>query len=324
MDKLDFKKYAYSLSAERLRLTIFPTERCNFRCTYCWENHEQGTMSQTTVEAIKKLLSYRAPTLKALDIEWFGGEPLLAAHIIADLSAHIQRLLTAYPALRYSAGITTNGYLLNDAALSKFCGLGITNYRIGLDGAPEFHNATRKLATNEATFESIWSNLLRAKASCLDFSITLSINFFPDNYSQAILPLLKRIEETFGEDKRFFLYFKAIQRLGGKNDKQISCITSREENDIIHQLKQFVKTQQIIEFNPVDYVCFAAEPNAMIIRANGDINKCIVALNAPYNNVGNLNADGTVSIDSEKFLAWSKGFQQLDTLCIRCPNKFMK
>ena len=325
INKSWIEKYAFSLSSERLKLTILPTEKCNFRCTYCWEDYQQGTMSQITANAIKKFLSHRIEKLKVLNINWFGGEPLLANSIVTDISAHIHQLITKYPNLIYTGGMTTNGYLLNEITLNKLCSIGIKKYNIGLDGIPEFHNKTRKLANNNETFDTIWNNLLSAKASSLDYSITLNINFFSDNYLYAVLPLLKLIDASILDDKRFSLYFKAIRRLGGINDTQIKNVMPEEEEHIISQLKQHVMNkQQIINFNPSDYVCYAAEPNAMVIRANGDINKCIVALNALYNKVGKLNADGTMSIDSQKFLAWSKGFQPLNTSYLSCPNNFMK
>jgi uncharacterized protein len=325
MDESLIKKYILSLSSERLKLTILPTEKCNFRCTYCWEDYQKGTMSQETVDAIKCLLNNRIKKLKILNLNWFGGEPLLEEDIVLDISDHIQQLISNYPNLIFTGGMTTNGYFLNDVTLKKLCKVGIKNYNIGLDGIAEFHNETRKLANNKETFDIIWNNLITAKKSSLDYSITLNINFFSDNYKHAIFPLLELIDNTLLEDSRFLLYFKAIRRLGGKNDEKIKHVAIEEEISIINRLKKQIKNiQQVINFNPSDYVCYASETNTMVIRANGDINKCIVALNSPYNNVGHLNSDGTVSIDRKKFLEWSKGFEPLNTSFLSCPNNFLK
>ena len=318
------EKYAASLSTNRLKLTILPTEQCNFRCVYCHEDYQQGAMSQVTVNAIKNLLNHRVANLKMLNIGWFGGEPTLVESIVADISGHIQNLLKMYPNIVYTDGMSTNGYLLDERLLKKFCDLDIRYYQISLDGTPENHNRTRILANEKETFNTIWNNLLAAKVTNLDFSIIIRVHFFVDSYTE-LIPLLQQIDEFFLIDKRFKIFLKAIQRLGSKNDTNIKCIMPDEEIKIKNYLQQYISNkQQIFDIDVSTFVCYAAEPNAMIIRSNGDINKCTVVSNAPYNKVGKLNPDGTLSIDSKKFLAWSKGFQNKDTSCLNCPNQYMK
>ncbi|MDR0306515.1 MAG: radical SAM protein [Chitinispirillales bacterium] len=324
MDVALLKKYANSLTNEKLRLIILPTEDCNFRCSYCWENFNHGIMSPENVEAIKVLLTNRAKGLKLLEIEWFGGEPLVAKDIVFDISDHIRQLKTEYPQLVYRGAMTTNGYLLNLKTSGRLCESGIKEYRIVLDGTEKFHDATRKLANGGGTFNIIWDNLVALKKSDLDFSIRLNINFLLNNYSQAVPPLLQLINKTFQGDNRFFLFFKAVQRLGGKNDCLIEKVNREEENLIIDELCRLVETQKVIRYVPKNDVCFAAELNTMVIRANGDINKCVIALKDECNNVGKLNTDGTMTIDQQKFLNWSKGFDPLDELYLRCPYKVIK
>ncbi|TOB11935.1 radical SAM protein, partial [Vibrio parahaemolyticus] len=72
---------AESLSPRGLQLIIFPTEKCNFRCTYCYEKFEVGRMSNELIQGIKKFLEVRIPELDRLVISWFGGEPLLAKEV---------------------------------------------------------------------------------------------------------------------------------------------------------------------------------------------------------------------------------------------------
>ena len=77
-----------SLSSSSCELIILPTEKCNFRCTYCYEDFAIGKMKIETVEAIKKFISARAPSLKFLTLSWFGGEPLLARDVIINIAKH--------------------------------------------------------------------------------------------------------------------------------------------------------------------------------------------------------------------------------------------
>jgi len=56
-----------------LKLTLFPTEQCNFRCTYCYEDFEIGRMSPDTIEGVKALIDTRARELTELHVSWFNA-----------------------------------------------------------------------------------------------------------------------------------------------------------------------------------------------------------------------------------------------------------
>jgi uncharacterized protein len=317
------EKYKEFLSTNRLKLILLPTEKCNFRCFYCYENYQHGAMSKEMAEGVKRFLTHKTETIKLLDVEWFGGEPTLAKDIVIDISKHIQ-LLAKKQNFTYVASMTTNGYLLNKTMLNNYCNVGINSFQITLDGTPENHNITRILANGKKTFDTIWNNLQSAKETNLNFTILLRLHYFLDTYTD-IVPLIQHVDETFLIDKRFMITFKPIRRWGSKNDDQIKSINDPENDKIQKYLKLFVtKKESILHIDTSAFVCPAAHTNAMIIRSNGDINKCTLVLNEAYNNVGKLNSDGTITLDVQKFLAWSKGFETLDTEWFRCPNKFMK
>ena len=324
MDNEVLYKYRRSLSNERFRLTILPTEECNFRCSYCWEKYRHGKMRKPVVEGIKKLLSYRFPGLKLLEIEWFGGEPLLAGDIITDVSSHIQQLGGEYPRVVCKGGITTNGYLLDLKTFERLYRLGVEKYSICLDGLSEWHDRTRILANGQGTFNTIINNLVAIKQTSLDFKMTITVNFVRKNYLETVVPLLDYLSPLIAGDDRFSLFFKSIQRLGGKNDCEIEPVDPNEESEISRKLEEHVNGIRVVRFDPANHVCYAAEPNAMVLRANGDINKCIVALDEAWNKVGRINPDGTLRVDNEKYMLWSKGFQPLDTAYLKCPRKFIK
>ena len=67
-----------ALADDKLELTLFPTEHCNFRCTYCYEDFSIGRMTPEIVNAVKRLIEIRSDDLHDLYISWFGGEPLVA------------------------------------------------------------------------------------------------------------------------------------------------------------------------------------------------------------------------------------------------------
>src|SRR2546426_838955 len=79
------------LRNDHLHLILFPTEQCNFRCTYCYEDFAIGRMTAATVASIKRLIDRRLRGLRSLVVSWFGGEPLLARAVVEEISQHIVR-----------------------------------------------------------------------------------------------------------------------------------------------------------------------------------------------------------------------------------------
>ena len=112
MSKDFLKNAAQALNTERCKLILFPTEKCNFRCLYCYEDHVGEKMSSDTISSIKKFLVKKIPLLKLFELEWFGGEPLLAKDIVIDITNFAQNLCNQY-GVKFVSVMTTNGYLLD-------------------------------------------------------------------------------------------------------------------------------------------------------------------------------------------------------------------
>lgn len=310
---------AAALDERRLNLIVFPTEKCNFRCTYCYENFALGRMPEWVVKAIKSLIEKRLSTLGFLDISWFGGEPLLVKETVLELSRYIFDASRSFPNLKYAANMTTNGYLLEAPLFMELCNLGITTYQISLDGFQETHDATRHLANGEGSFKRIWSNLLAIKNTPCNANIILRIHFTSQTGEQ-LNPLIEKINNAFGDDNRFKVYFKAIEQLGGANDSKLDMFSCEEEKNRVKDYleKKLLTPEKAIDYNQ-NYVCYAAKANSLAIRANGRIAKCTVALNNPVNDIGTLCPDGTVQLDQEKLRPWLTGLLTLDKDTLACP-----
>lgn len=99
-----------------LVLTILPTGKCNFKCSYCFESDKSFFRTAMTMEkqnALLKFVQKVIPKHKSLTIGWFGGEPLLEPQIIKYLSENLIRMCNAR-FLPYSSEITTNGFFLDE------------------------------------------------------------------------------------------------------------------------------------------------------------------------------------------------------------------
>jgi uncharacterized protein len=318
---LAIEQMASSFDAGYLNLFLLPTERCNFRCTYCYEDFNIGRMRPAVSAGVKALISTRFSELHTLEISWFGGEPLVAKSIIEDISLHIKHLGKS-KLINYKANITTNGYLLDLATATRLRELGITFYQISLDGPPEVHDVSRVRTDGSGTFARIWSNLLDLKKSSLDIKIVLRVHFSPETY-KSLDSLIDAINHEFGGDDRFAVFFKAVERLGGPNDSSIPTFNLEQKNHVKNQLID--KIDRSLQTYDVTgscetYICYASKPNSFVIRANGDVAKCTVALYDEGNRVGKLLTNGEIVIDQEKLRWWMRGFGSLKEEELTCPH----
>jgi uncharacterized protein len=311
---------AAALSPKFLNLIILPTEKCNFRCTYCYEDFAVGRMKSPTVQAIKKLIARRVPELQHLSLSWFGGEPLLAKAVVQEIGSFAHDLCVEH-GVHFESGFTTNGYLLTPELVEYFASISHRDYQITLDGDEVWHNKTRVLANRGPTFERIWSNLTGFKDVKVDFKVCLRLHIHRDNI-ESQKRLYERLQSEILTDKRFSSYFHKVSNLS--TDWTISeTVLDRKDYleaiDYIMGPRDKTPSEPISEEHLDGYICYAAKPNSLMIRANGDLGKCTVALADDRNHIGHINEDGTLDISNPKLQKWFSGFANMSEQTLGCP-----
>jgi uncharacterized protein len=68
-------------------------------------------------------------------------------------------------------------------------------------------------------------------------------------------------------------------------------------------------------------VCYACKSNAFLIRSDGRVGKCTVALNKDYNTVGVLGDDGSVRMNESRLRKWTDALYTLDPAVLACPAR---
>ncbi|MGW8365713.1 radical SAM protein [Streptomyces wedmorensis] len=311
------KEFTTSFRNDRLHLILLPTEQCNFRCTYCYEDFAIGRMAPEVVSGIKNLIDRRAPELRRLQLSWFGGEPMLGRRIIEDVAAHARRAQERYEGLSYESDMTTNGYMLDGGTAEHLAGLGIRAYQISLDGPDEYHDRTRVRADGKETFQQIWRNLLSVRECSAPVRMLLRIHLTPEN--MPVMPeFLTRIRDTFLDDSRFSVFLKRVVRLGGPNDETMDVLESDDPKiaDLKKLLVQGGSSERV--FAPEE-VCYAARANSLLVRADGRLGKCTVALSDPANTIGRLLPDGSLEVDNPRLRPWLQGWESRDPELNACP-----
>ena len=137
---------------------------CNMSCLYCFAG--KGTFwgnkvylkEETGRKAIDFLLEHSG-SRRNLEIDFFGGEPLLNYHIIEYL-VNYGRLREREIGKNIRFTLTTNGLLL-DETKEAFINEHMENVILSLDGRPEIQDAARKTLNGKGTYHTISNNYLR-------------------------------------------------------------------------------------------------------------------------------------------------------------------
>lgn len=311
---------AAAISPDRLELILLPTEKCNFRCTYCYEDFAVGKMKPPIVAGIKALIRNRVPHLKWLSISWFGGEPMLAVDLVKSISAFAKDLCQENN-VTFGGGLTTNGYLLEPTVFESLITLNQTRFQITLDGDEEWHDKTRVQANRKPTFQKIWSNLVSCARSASNFQVALRLHLHEDNV-ESVKRLYDLLKRTLLLDKRFSVNFHKVSALGQelKSGPRLFDRTAYQAAlAYVQGDSSGFNSHTRSELELVDYICYAAKPNSLMIRANGTIGKCTVILDDPRNNLGRIHEDGSLDIDNPRLRQWMLGFLDTSKPTLTCP-----
>ncbi len=315
---------AQALAPNNLALILLPTEKCNLRCSYCYETFEHGRMSDETIQAVKNLIDLRLPKLDYLTLSWFGGEPLVASDIIQDIAGYAVRRCREEGVRYFGGEITTNAALLTDELLGKLAAVEQKKFQISLDGWREGHDRTRRNGAGAGTFDTVWNVLKMLRDSPYpDLDVILRIHLMPEN-RDSVLELARNVKAEFGADPRFGIYLKAIENLGGPRSGSITSLEYADRGAIVTEMASLLAGMRGVPdpkaaSNKVPKVCYAAKPNNLIVRASGRIAKCTVAFEDPKNDIGAIRPDGTLQIDNAKLVHWFRGLHTRDFDILACP-----
>jgi uncharacterized protein len=303
--------------ARHQHLIVMPTEACNFRCSYCYEDFALGHMKDEVILGLERFLTRRIPDLHTLSLSWFGGEPLLALPTILRLGNLAQALCRQY-GVELLGSITTNGYRLGEDVFHQLVALSVRSFQISLDGYGQAHDVTRRRADGTGTFDQIWKNITRLADLDHDACITIRVHYSEQNF-QDLPILLKELAKLSNMDSRFSIALKPIENLGGPNAHNIAKWNAARRNEVYDYLQSFLNNSTATVSPEGCYICYASRPNSLLVRSDGRIGKCTVALSSERNTVGHLREDGSLSLDQERLSYWFRGFFNMNPSQLACP-----
>ena len=300
-------------------LTIMPTEQCNFRCVYCYEDHLKPKMKMHVQKAIVEYVEQNIDKHKGLWVEWFGGEPLLAMDVVKYLSECFLDICKRHNK-PYKAGMTTNGYFLNHETFKQLYNYHVWHYQITIDGSKKIHDMQRPLVNGAGSFDRIVENLkqIRDNDKHRLWGITLRTNVSL-NMLNGMNEYLTMLKHEFSNDRRFTFVLRKMWSNNTECSDEIVCA-----DDMYNRISQSSLDNGFLSFNDyqmsfdLGYVCYAAKPYDYVIGSDGKFYKCTVHLDSDNNHVGSITDDGKVEFYDEKLAMWNTPNSNLIKKCKKC------
>ena len=181
------------------------------------------------------------------------------------------------------------------------------------------HNRTRVRADGKGSFDRIWNNLLAIREGISPVDILLRVHLTPGNLP--FMPkFLEQIRDTFLWDPRFKVLLKPVEHLGGPNDGTMAIVPADAQSGIIRELEKILLNgAAAAALFSAPEICYAARPNSLVIRADGRVGKCTVALSDKRNTIGQLLPNGSLQIDKTRLNPWLHGWASRDFGALACP-----
>ncbi len=127
-------------------LCLHVAHTCNLNCSYCFasQGKYQGERALMSFEVGKQALDFlvaHSGSRRNLEVDFFGGEPLMNWQVVKDLVAYARGLEPIHNK-NFRFTLTTNGVLLDDEVID-FCNKEMHNVVLSLDGRKEVHDRFR-------------------------------------------------------------------------------------------------------------------------------------------------------------------------------------
>ncbi len=157
---------------------------CNLRCRYCFAatGDFHGARMLMPLETGKRaldLLMERSGTRHHLEVDLFGGEPLMNWDVCKQLVAYGRELEQKFDK-KINFTITTNCVALDDEKID-FINREMHNVVISLDGRKEVHDALRPTVNGKGSFDIILNNAKKLVAGRGDKEYYIRGTFTRDN-----------------------------------------------------------------------------------------------------------------------------------------------
>jgi uncharacterized protein len=250
---------------------------CNLACRYCFEGTLKGRryMSRETARDVIEMARRRLLDGMSVEIDFYGGEPLLSYDLITEISGKVQTMAEEAGS-SYLCALITNGTLLTRKRAEELAAVGLRAATVTLDGPEEIHNAFRPYRSGAGSFADIVRNI---RDVCEMVEIRIGGNYMRDNYREFPSMLDDLIEEGITPDRLSTVQFNPVSQPRGVYalpEFRGGCVSSSEP--WVHEAAVFLREEilkrgfRTVPVSPT--VCMIESDHDLVINFDGSLYKC--------------------------------------------------
>ena len=253
--------------------TVMTTSDCNARCFYCYElGQARRPMTEETAQQTADYIIKHSGG-EAVNIEWFGGEPLYNKSVI-QLICH--KLKEA--GVNYTSTMISNGYLLDAETVKEARDQwNLKEVQITIDGTEQTYNRVKAYIYHGVNaYERVMENIGHLLAADIHVSIRMNIDM---HNADDLERLAAELHERFEGQQRLSAYVHLLfedkaKRSGVSHDDKRRQLLERQR-----QIEDKLAGWGLFRsrhFSPSIKTghCMADNDGSVVIQPDGYITKC--------------------------------------------------
>ena len=158
-DKYEALAYNYKNNSNVVKaLCLHVAHTCNLNCSYCFasQGKYQGDRALMSFEVGKQAFDFliaNSGTRRNLEVDFFGGEPLMNWDVVKQLVAYARSVEKEH-GKNFRFTFTTNGMLIDDEVID-FLNREMSNVVLSLDGRREVNDHFRRDYAGRGSYDTI-------------------------------------------------------------------------------------------------------------------------------------------------------------------------
>jgi uncharacterized protein len=231
-----------------------------------------------------------------LQLDWFGGEPLLGFEKVIKPIATVSKKICEQNDVSFVMSMTSNGFLLKTDMISFFKQHNMAAVQITLDGNEEAHNQIRNHGQQkEASYSIIVHNICEMAKI---MRVILRIN-----YTRESIDTCMEVISIIPTEVRKNIEVNLVQvwQDMAKCTKDERALIGEQEKETYRKFKDAgfcILLKQIKSTN--EYTCYADLRNSAIINYDGRVFKCTATNFSESTEDGVLTEDGEIIWDEKR------------------------
>jgi len=312
--KVDSDRVAGIINKGKKHFRIWPTSGCNANCYYCFEKGiKANTMNIETANGVIKYITGFLQQNDTLEIEWFGGEPLLNTEVIDHISSKLIDVCNDLNC-KFSSTIISNGSIIDDAIASKMKDKWkVKLIQITLDGFSNDYDLIKNYNNKKLyNFYRVIDNI-RKVAEC-GIHVSLRMNYDTTNY-ESLVKLINYLKHELSEYDDIYYYVYPVWSSFNEGSRDYFYSKTKADLNMLKLFDLIVTNglntpRQVSRLGYKPNQCLACSDNSFTILPDGSITKCSEAF---FQVIGNIK-EGIIDIDMYNY--WTR--RDLDQKCVEC------